>query len=196
MPDLRFYAACLASYNNGVLHGAWIDASDDVDAMQEAIATMLRASPFPNVTVTHPDTGESAPSAEEWAVHDYDGAVPHGMGEYPGLALIAGWVGVLDAAEDAGIPAEVAAKVAENYGEPHNGEFSETLECISERYEGEHDTLTAFAESYVESTGMLSGVDEIVARYFDFEAFGRDMQLGGDVFTIRVDGSLYVFNAN
>lgn len=27
---MRFYAACLASYNNGVLHGRWIDASSDV----------------------------------------------------------------------------------------------------------------------------------------------------------------------
>lgn len=196
MSDLRFYAACLASYNNGVLHGAWIDASDDVDAMQCAIADMLRRSQFPNVQVQHPDTGETVPSAEEWAIHDYDGAVPHGLGEYPGLALIAAWVEVLDAAESAGIPGEVAAKVAENYGEPHNGEFAETLECIAERYCGEHDSLTAYAESFVDDTGMLSGIDETIARYFDFEAFGRDMQLGGDVFTIRVDGSLYVFNAH
>src|SRR6266849_3316457 len=55
MTDLRFYAACLASYNAGRLHGAWIDASTDVDEMQAAINKMLRASPYPNVEVACPD---------------------------------------------------------------------------------------------------------------------------------------------
>ena len=47
----RFYAACLASYNNGVLHGAWIDASTDADDMQDRVNAILRASKFPNVLV-------------------------------------------------------------------------------------------------------------------------------------------------
>ena len=47
----RFYAACLASYNNGVLHGAWIDASPDVDDMQPEVDAMLQASKFPSVLV-------------------------------------------------------------------------------------------------------------------------------------------------
>ncbi|TIU88858.1 MAG: hypothetical protein E5W06_00385 [Mesorhizobium sp.] len=62
---MRFYAACLASYNNGVLHGRWIDASDDVDAMQDEINAMLRESKFPNVTVSIPDY-ESAARAAGW----------------------------------------------------------------------------------------------------------------------------------
>ena len=84
----RFYAACLASYTAGTLHGAWIDASDDVDAMQEEINAMLRASPHPNVMVEDPATGEQVPSAEEYAIHDYDG-LPSSLGEHPGLDYIA-----------------------------------------------------------------------------------------------------------
>jgi len=53
----RIYVACLASYNNGVLHGAWIDAVQDADALQAEVATMLRASPYPNVTVDCPNCG-------------------------------------------------------------------------------------------------------------------------------------------
>ena len=60
----RFYAACLASYNNGVLYGVWIDASTDVDEMQEAINAMLRGSKFPNVTI--PDY-EAAARAAGWS---------------------------------------------------------------------------------------------------------------------------------
>lgn len=194
MSDLRFYAACLASYNSGILHGTWIDASSDVDAMQAAIAAMLRASPCPNVTVEH--EGKQVPSAEEWAVHDYDGAWPAGMGEYPGLEALAAWAEVVEAADEAGIGADVAKELASHYGEPHQGGFAETLEAMAERYCGAHESLTAYAESFADDTGMLQGVPDTIARYFDFEAFGRDMQLGGDVFTIRADGELHVFNAH
>jgi antirestriction protein len=51
----RFYAACLASYNNGRLHGAWIDATDDADAMQDEVNAMLRASKYPNIRVAKDD---------------------------------------------------------------------------------------------------------------------------------------------
>ena len=40
---------------------------------------------------------------------------------------------------------------------------------------------------------MLSGVPEMVQRYFDFESFGRDMELGGDIWTHRDDQGLHVF---
>lgn len=49
MADLRVYVACLASYNNGVLYGEWIDVSDDVEEMQEEINEILRRSPYPNI---------------------------------------------------------------------------------------------------------------------------------------------------
>lgn len=69
----QIYVACLASYNSGRLHGRWIDATSDVDAMQEQVAAMLAASPMPD--------------AEEWAIHDYD-SFPN-LGEYPGLEAVA-----------------------------------------------------------------------------------------------------------
>jgi len=37
----RIYVACLASYNSGILHGEWIDASDDPEEMQASIDAML-----------------------------------------------------------------------------------------------------------------------------------------------------------
>lgn len=47
---MRMYAACLASYNNGDLHGKWFDLEDysDKDELLEAIAEkVLRTSPHP-----------------------------------------------------------------------------------------------------------------------------------------------------
>ena len=39
------------------------------------------------------------------------------------------------------------------------------------------DPKTEFTYQYVEDTGMLSGAPKILERYFDYEAFGRDLFL-------------------
>jgi antirestriction protein len=54
----RIYVACLASYNNGVLHGTWIDTegvTDADDIHNEVRDKVLLTSRFPNVLVTCPD---------------------------------------------------------------------------------------------------------------------------------------------
>jgi len=48
-------------------------------------------------------------------------------------------------------------------------------------YIGEFRNLEALAEDIVESSDMLHGVSDDVARYFDYDAYGRDLELGGDV---------------
>ncbi len=53
----KIYIACLAAYNNGYLHGKWIDATQDVDSIYSNIRNVLASSPIPD--------------AEEWAIHDY-----------------------------------------------------------------------------------------------------------------------------
>ena len=59
--DPAIYVACLASYNAGHLHGAWINLSvaDTAEEIQECIDWILKTSP--------------AISAEEYAVHDSQG---------------------------------------------------------------------------------------------------------------------------
>ena len=34
----KIYVACLAAYNNGILHGRWIDANQDADTIRDEIA--------------------------------------------------------------------------------------------------------------------------------------------------------------
>ena len=45
--DIRIYVACLAAYNNGILHGKWIDAHQDEIAIFDEINLMLKSSPIP-----------------------------------------------------------------------------------------------------------------------------------------------------
>ena len=51
----RIYVACLASYNNGTLHGRWIDATQGEAHIWHETRAMLATSPEPD--------------AEEWAIH-------------------------------------------------------------------------------------------------------------------------------
>ena len=44
--EIRIYVACLAAYNNGKLHGVWIDATDDIDDIQDQINDMLGSGQY------------------------------------------------------------------------------------------------------------------------------------------------------
>ena len=80
----RIYVACLAAYNNGILHGTWIDADDDADAVN----AMLKTSPIPN--------------AEELAIHDYEGFGNTGIDEYEGLDTVADKAAFIEAHDELG----------------------------------------------------------------------------------------------
>lgn len=56
----KVYIEDIAAYNEGILHGCWVDLDDcsDVADINEAIETMLKASPIAG--------------AEEWQISDYD----------------------------------------------------------------------------------------------------------------------------
>lgn len=69
--DIRIYVADLAAYNNGKLHGVWINATDDLDDIQEQVNQMLAESP--------------EGFAEEYAIHDYEGFDSYTLNEYEGL---------------------------------------------------------------------------------------------------------------
>lgn len=71
----KIYVACLAAYNNGILHGEWIDANQEADAIRDDIAAMLKASPITD--------------AEEWAIHDYEDFEGVRIEEYSGIDEVA-----------------------------------------------------------------------------------------------------------
>jgi antirestriction protein len=70
----KIYIACLASYNNGILYGNWIDANQDADVLSTEIKEILAKSPMEN--------------AEEWAIHDYSDFDDIRLSEYEGLETI------------------------------------------------------------------------------------------------------------
>lgn len=48
-------------------------------------------------------------------------------------------------------------------------------------YIGEFDNRTKLAEHLVDERGVLGEIPESMQYYFDYEAYGQDLELGGDV---------------
>ena len=193
--EIRIYVACLAAYNAGRLHGRWIDVTQGEDSIREEIAAMLRQSPCPNVRVDClacdgagcDQCGDSGkvPSAEEWAIHDYEGF--HGL--------------KLSESEDISTVAELA-ELLEEHGEAYAayvdtvGEHYATPEDFQERYRGEWESAEAFADQLIDD-GILGEVSDAVRPYIDVEKFAHDLDIGGDYnFVERGHNRVYVFDAH
>jgi len=216
--SMRIYVACLSSYNAGKLHGEWIDCEGlDADDLTTEVEAMLASSPAPNVmrrghecnhcgskwTTTLSGDVDRVPfdcpkcnanpegttftaafgSAEEYAIHDHEGFQGFNVGEFSSLAEIAEFVELVEQHGDA---ARAAASFCTD-----TDDIRKTCE---DRYAGEWSSLEEYAEDMLENCGMLDGLPENLRCYFDFQSFGRDLELGGDVTTARLNGTLHVFS--
>lgn len=165
----RIYIACLASYNNAKLHGKWVDCVD-ADEVQEAIAEVLKTSP------------ESG--AEEYAIHDFEGFGSFPVKEYSEIETLA----KLGAAIQ-----EHGTLIADLHSQLNYDDVDDTLEYFEENYAGCFSSVENFAENILEETGDLNEIPERLRPYFDFEKYARDLEIGGDIFTIEDGGGVHVF---
>jgi len=203
----RIYVACLASYNNGVLHGEWIDAAQDVDDIRAEIAEMLRDSKYPNVMVDCPECGDmvqstgtkceccgdtgKVPSAEEYAVHDFEGFGTWKMGEHPDLEQVAAFAELMDRLDE---------DDAEAFGAWFSNETRDITDADSmeeefrEVYRGKFDSLADYAEQLAEECGSIpKDLPDFIRFNIDWKGVAHDMQCNGDVWTHEAGGDVYVF---
>ena len=171
----RIYVASLSDYNAGRLHGDWLDATGDLDALMEGVKGMLARSP--------------APGAEEWAIHDYDGFGGLRLSEFEPLSLV---TAVASGIREYGGAFAAWADVVEK--DP------ERLKEFEEGYQGTWDSLAAYAEDFLDDLGVESQLEAVTPEWLqpyvtiDYEAFGSDMELSGDIVTSRAEqGGIYVF---
>ena len=202
----RIYVACLASYNAGKLHGEWIDCDQDAATIREEIATMLRESPCPNVEVDCPHcdgSGElqpdeecpecngtgKVPSAEEWAIHDYEGFGEWKLGEHTDIDEIVAYAEAIADLDESDAEAFQAWVDNSHYEKAID---ADTVEEFREEYHGVYDSLADYAQSWCEDTGSIPK-DLPAYIHIDWEATGRDFELGGDIWTHRGEHGLHVF---
>jgi antirestriction protein len=160
----KIYIACLASYNNGILYGKWIDANQDASVLEEEISDILAGSPMAD--------------AEEWAIHDYDDFDDLRLSEYESLETIS----------------QVAENIVERgelfiEAYKYTNSIDETIEMLNDRFIGYYDSVIDYAEEITD----ISTVPQHLQYYIDFESLARDIELSGEIHTFEVDNQIAVF---
>ena len=156
--EIRIYVADLAAYNAGRLHGVWINATDEIEELQEQINKMLESSP--------------EEFAEEYAIHDYEGFAGYCFGEYEGIEAAHEIACFIEEYP------EIGGELLNNFG----GDLEDARKAAEENYCGCYKSLADYAEELTEETTQIP---ENLSFYIDYERMGRDMELNGDIYTIE-----------
>jgi antirestriction protein len=174
----RIYVASLSDYNEGRLHGVWLDAAQDVPTLESVVTAMLAES--------------ATPDAEEYAIHDFENFGPLRLGEYESLATVS----------------KVALGITEHGpGFAHYASLVgtgdlERLDHFEDAYFGHFDSLEEYAASVVDDLGYFDDIDRSIPESFrpyvsfDVGLFAHDLEISGDVAVSEGDGGVYLFNGH
>lgn len=170
----RVWIGCLACYNAGRLVGDWFAAID------AAGVTTYDLHGAHSRTDSH----------DELWVMDLENLLTH---EEMSPAEAARQAECLAAVDERLRPALIAWVRSGDYVAEGAGDLP-SLPDFEERYCGEWDSFRDYAESLADDIGLLDGVPEEIARYFDWRSWTRDLEFDystcdnpeGGVFVFRV----------
>jgi antirestriction protein len=169
----RIYVACLAAYNNGRLHGRWIDADQSAEDIWSEVQAMLAASP--------------EPFAEEWAIHDYEGFGDLRVSEWESFERVAAIAAGMSEHGDA-----FAAWLAYD-----NDRDASDMQSFEDAYRGHWDSMSQYAEQFADDIGLCAAAEKAQSPYVtvDFDALERDLDI--ELYTANAsDGGIYVFDSS
>lgn len=167
MDTPSIYVACLASYNNSILYGVWIDATQSEDDIIEEIWEMLDNSPEPN--------------AEEYAIHDYEGFGSIKIHEYESICNIVEYTSFIQEHGELGLA------LLSDYS------IDDAQTMLEEHYQGCYDSEVDFSRQLFDDCYAHQLPDSLIC-YFDYEAFARDLFIS-DYCSVEFGGQAYIFQA-
>ena len=168
MELIRIYVACLAAYNNGYLHGEWIDATQEPEDIQKEVNEMLKKSPIAD--------------AEEWAIHDYEGFGSYNLSEYAGFDEVSRLAKIFEKYDS-----EVFNALLSEYSC-----IDEAIDAIENRYAGCFKSLSDYAMHMYDH--LEYEIPKSLEGYIDYAAMGRDIEVSGDIVTVETGfEELHVF---
>lgn len=143
-------------------------------------------------------TSEPYPSAEEWAIHDFEGFGGLQIPEYTSVEKIAE---VVDAIADYGVDVVAA------YVRYHGGLQYTDLDELEDWYVGTYDSIDEYVEEqFADLLDKLEGTErqyyggrtDYVSMVFciDTKAFARDLEMSGAIHVESVGGKQIVFNVH
>lgn len=164
---LSIWIGNLANYAGGELVGEWIDMTKDLDYIMAV---------FNEIT----NGGE-----DEYFIADYDS-------EFPGIRI-----GEYENIKSVKATADRLAELSEKFGDDlqdaieaasimtsSTGEMLDYLENHDFYFFDDCDNMAEVAQQVVEIGGYLDDMPEFAQRYFDYEAFGRDLDIEGHFFYV------------
>lgn len=169
----QIYVADLSAYNNGYLHGTWIDATQNEEDILAEIQTMLAASPVIELYGEVP---------EEWAIHSYEGFHGIEIDEYESISKVS-----------------QLAQELEEHGAPYAAYLSYfsdgTVEDFEDKYRGCFQDREDFAYNLYDEMGTIQQLEKVGlnSHYIDFVAIARDLFIDGYTAIDKGYSECYVF---
>lgn len=175
-PTPRIYVASLSDYNAGKLLGRWIDADRGAEHIWQEIKAMLASS--------------KEMVAEEWAIHDFEGFGALRLEEYDSIDAVA------ELAEFTTEHGNVFPALVSHFG--GLSQIEEAKQYLSDGYHGSFKSIEDYVEQFMDDCygDVLSKLPDIIKYHIDYAGIAHDFELGGDIFTLDIDGELHVFSSN
>ncbi|HSX65944.1 antirestriction protein ArdA [Nocardioides sp.] len=176
-PRPMVWIACLAAYNDGNLHGEWVDAAVEDDVLHAAAQRVLASSPVRG--------------AEEHAIFDTDEFGAFRVGEYERLETVARVArGIKEHGHAFGVWAQL-----------HDAD-PDILDGFEDAFLGEYESPEAWAREVLDDLNLdgflrLGAIPESIRPYLhvDYEGWARDAELSGDVnIEPTPEGRIFVFS--
>ena len=168
-PSFRIYVGTYAKYNAGSLFGEWLDLQNyaNLDEFYQACHQLHANETDPELMFQDYESIPNFLISESWIdeqVYAYWEAIENlNQEKIEALELycqqISSWMP----------NKQNVGELMDNFNEAYQGYYGGSLKSPEEE----------FAYQFVEETGLLVDVSETLARYFDYEAYSRDMFLSG-----------------
>ena len=192
---IKLYLANLGKYNEGILKGEWVELPLSETELEEAMVNIGVAhydeegNYVPYVTETDENGYEYV--YEEYAIHDYETDLNISISEYSSLNDLNTVAEIVEDFELDQVNALLDGGVID-MKDLIEGDLEEIMQNYSfielePNMNEEQEVGYAYVDEIYGGPECLS--KEILERYFDYEAFGRDILLSGEGF---VSGNILV----
>ena len=163
--ELKIFLTDLNKYNNGQLFGEWIDVFDVVNECNDVDECITKSLKQIGIDVTDPN-------CHEWFITDYETDLDVSIDEYESLETIFNFAKEVLNTDTRDV--NVINCVLRYYGDGFNADLSRVDDVVV--INGVYD-LSDLGYEMAEMMDILHDCPETLERYFDIEAYGRDIDL-------------------
>lgn len=173
------YVRCISAYNNGFLHGLWLDVARDAAEIEEDINWMLSWSP-----VVYQE------ACQEWAIHDYEDFGGYSVSQNPDLEILS------KVAQGVVKHGEAFSQYLDRYCIYSRTDWEKVYDDFSCDYLGHFDSEVEFVEQNQEIFGFreLENQFPFLAMYIDWDAVACDAFINDYYSVDASEGGVYVFS--